>query len=198
MPWRLGLGWGWSHQHTCKSLHTHTFLRTEFHPTHTQAVFPALTGCGGCIMASLWADVQLGMWDVEAKIPGKAESLGKECSIDRKVWIGNSRYLCVVKTEATVVNRHYHLWLNISMYFRSRVMRWGGKNEGFKEIDMQIWTASPPGPVTAAKRLPELIVAVLDNACVSTSCHIAAHTPGNKDNCWWKVRGSPMSISSIP
>lgn len=74
-------------------------------------------------MASLWADVQLGMWDVEAKIPGKAESLGKECCIDRKVWIGNSRYLCVVKTEATVVNRHYHLWLNISMYFCSLVTR---------------------------------------------------------------------------
>lgn len=64
-------------------------------------------------MASLWSDVQLGMWDVQAGIPGKATSLGKECCIDKKVWIGNSQRVCVVKIEATVFNPHYHPWLKV-------------------------------------------------------------------------------------
>lgn len=63
-------------------------------------------------MASLWADVQLGMWDMQAGIPGKATRLGKECHIDRKARIGSSRHACVcvgvVKIEATVLNQHYH------------------------------------------------------------------------------------------
>lgn len=46
-------------------------------------------------MASLWADVQLGMWDVQDGIPGKATSLREECCIDRKVWMGNSHCVCV-------------------------------------------------------------------------------------------------------
>lgn len=84
MPWRLGLGWGWSHQHTRKSLdtiHTHKHTHTHVTPTptplhHTQAAFPALNGCRDRgVMASLWADVQLGMLDVQAGIPGKAKKL---------------------------------------------------------------------------------------------------------------------------
>lgn len=56
-------------------------------------------------MASLWADMQLGMWDVQAGIPGKPTSLRKECCIDRKVWIGN----------LTLVKLHYCLWSKVSL-----------------------------------------------------------------------------------
>lgn len=62
--------------------------------SHTWAVFPALSGCGdGSVMASLWADVQLGMWDVQAGIPGTTGRLRAECYIDREVWRGNE--ICV-------------------------------------------------------------------------------------------------------
>lgn len=53
---------------------THTHTPTPLH--HTQAAFPALNGCRDRgVMASLWADVQLGMLDVQAGIPGKAKKL---------------------------------------------------------------------------------------------------------------------------
>lgn len=98
-------------------------------PSHTQAVFPPLSGCGdSSVMASLWADVQLGMWDAQAGIPGKArqkkKSMGKECCIDRKVLRGNSRYVCVGKTEDAAVGRHYHLWLEAGV-FDLRAVTWG-------------------------------------------------------------------------
>lgn len=89
--WRLGLRWGWSHHHGDKHTFAHTHIRSIF----TQPVLPALTGRGDeGVMASSRADVQLGMWDVQAGIPGKAQSLGKECHIDREVWIGSPQYVC--------------------------------------------------------------------------------------------------------
>lgn len=104
-------------RYTLTNTHTHvTPTPTPLH--HTQAAFPALNGCRDRgVMASLWADVQLGMLDVQAGIPGKAKkTLGKECCIDRKVWRGNSRYARVLKTEATVVNWYYHLWLKVGVF----------------------------------------------------------------------------------
>lgn len=62
---------------------THSQTHTHVIPTptalhHTQAAFPALNGCRDRgVMASLWADVQLGMLDVQAGIPGKAKNSGK-------------------------------------------------------------------------------------------------------------------------
>lgn len=81
----------------CTYIPTCIYTHKEFNPAiYTQAVFPPLTGSGdSSVMASLRADVQLGMWDSQAGIPGTAESLGEECCIDRKVWIGKSRWLCV-------------------------------------------------------------------------------------------------------
>lgn len=53
-------------------MNTHTY--THKSASHTQAVFPPLSGCADSgVMASLWADVQLGMWDVQAEIPGEAK-----------------------------------------------------------------------------------------------------------------------------
>lgn len=125
MPWRLGLGWGWSHQRTCKSLdtihtHKHTHTRNS-HPhlpaPHTGSIpstkWLQRQGCYGFTVGRRTAgNVGRASWNTWQ---GK-KTLGKECCIDRKVWRGNSRYARVLKTEATVVNWYYHLWLKVGVF----------------------------------------------------------------------------------